>query len=189
MTDECLEMYYDTFDVIEGTQKNPYFIIFDAYTGMGKSYVTRALVKYGNFMVLNNDEVRMFLKVNGFPSELKEELQRDRLEKLLDLGNNCIIDSCACHNFQEKKAYYDSLEYKYYVIQLKCREEVVKERLSKRKVDGINFSTATFDDYLWMKDNVSRIDDKYIDFLVDTEDDVEKQVIEILDKINRFFVK
>ena len=83
------------------------------------------------------------------------------------------MDSCSCHKWKEKKEYYDSLGYKYYIIRLVCDEEVVKNRLENR---ADNYSVATYKDYLWMKENVPHIDDSLIDFVIDTEKDVEEQV-------------
>ncbi len=93
------------------------------------------------------------------------------------------MDICFCHNWKEKKKYYDSLGYKYYIIRLVCSEEVVKERLSKRAKDDNNYSEAGFKDYLWMKENVPHVDDNLIDFTIDTEKDVEEQVIKFINQI------
>ena len=91
------------------------------------------------------------------------------------------MDSCFCHNWKDKKNYYDKLGYKYYIIRLKCSDKVVEERLEKRKDD---YSIAGYNDYIWMRENVTHVDDNLIDYEINTEENVEKQVIEFLNRIN-----
>ena len=62
-----------------------------------------------------------------------------------------------------KKAYYDSLGYKYYIIRLDCSDAVVEKRLQERVKNDDNYSEANYNDYLWMKNNVSHVDDDLID--------------------------
>lgn len=55
------------------------------------------------------------------------------------------------------------------MIRLKCNELIVKERLSSRVKDGTNYSIAIFNDYLWMKENATCIDDNLVDFTINAE--------------------
>lgn len=55
------------------------------------------------------------------------------------------------------------------MIRLKCSELIVKERLSSRVKDGANYSIANFNDYLWMKENASCVDDNLVDVTINTE--------------------
>lgn len=184
MKEEIIKKFFEDFP-ITGTKKDkPYVILFDAKTGMGKSTVARTIAKYDSSIILNNDEIRKWLKDNNLDSSLKDELQTKRLEKLLDNNISCIHDSCFCHNWEKKKKYYDDKNIKYYIIRIECSEETVKERLKTRTVDGINFSTATFNDYLWMKENVSNVPDEYINFTINTESEIEKQVLDFLKQNN-----
>ena len=61
MTTELLEKFKQNFPIPKGKNENPYIILFDAYTGMGKSTVARVLTKHLEAIILNNDEVRNFL--------------------------------------------------------------------------------------------------------------------------------
>ena len=112
-----------------------------------------------------------------------KKLQKIRLEQLLQNNNSCILDSCFSHNYKDKLNYYKSLGYKYYIIRLVCNENIIKERLEKRKLDGINYSTANYNDYLWMKNNVTKVDDDLIDFVINTEENIEEQVKLFVNKI------
>lgn len=174
------------FPINNGDKKEPYIILFDAFTGQGKSYVSKIISKLDNSIILNNDEVRNWLNDYSDKSNMKSELQRYRLELLLKNGNSCIMDSCFSHNWKDKKKYYDNLGYKYYIIRLICDDEIVKKRLDNR-ID--NYSIANYNDFLWMKENVSKVNDELIDYEINTEKDVEIQVKNFLNKFNLINLK
>lgn len=180
---EIKEKFIEDFPIPKGNKNKPYIILFDAYTGMGKSTVAREISKYDDSIILNNDEVRSWLKDYNDTTNLKDELQKYRLELLLKNNNSCIHDSCFCHNWKEKIKYFEQLGYRYYIIRLICDEKIIKQRLEKRTLDGINYSVADYNGYLWMKENVSRVDDELIDFTINTEKDIFSQVSEFLNNI------
>ena len=62
-------------------------------------------------------------------------------------------------------------------------EEIVKERLEKRTVTKDNASIATFNDYLWMKENTKRVPVELIDFTINTAEDIDSQITEIVNKL------
>ena len=170
------------FPIIKGNKSNPYIILFDAYTGMGKSTVAKEIAKRDNSVILNNDQIRDFLNDYNDSTNLKKELHNYRLKLLLQNNNSCICDSCFCHNWKEKIKYYNKLKYKYYIIRLECSESIIKKRLSNRIKDGDNYSMANYNDYLWMKENVTLVDDNLVDFTINTEENIEEQVIEFINK-------
>ena len=176
------ERFITDFPIHIGNKKEPYIILFDAYTGQGKSYVSKIISNIDKSVILNNDEIRNWLNDYTDKNNLRNELQRYRLELLLKNNNSCILDSCFCHNWKDKKAYYDSLGYKYYIIRLDCSDAVVEKRLQERVKNDDNYSEANYNDYLWMKNNVSHVDDDLIDFVINTEKDVESQVKEFYNK-------
>ncbi len=179
---KTLKEFVKEFPIHKGKKEKPYIILLDGYTGMGKTTVSKELAKQDNSIILNNDEVRAFLNDYKDTTNLKDELQKYRLKRLLLNKNSCICDSCLCHNYQEKLEYYKSLGYPYYIIRLDCSEEVVKERLEKRVVNKDNASIATFNNYLWMKENVERVPLELIDFTINTEEDIKLQVKEFISK-------
>ena len=184
MSEEIINKFLNDFPIKGTTKEIPYVILFDAKTGAGKSTVAQIIAKYDKSIILNNDEVRQWLKINNLDSSLKDELQRLRLEKLLDNNISCIQDSCFCHNWKKKKKYYDDNNIKYYIIRISCSDDIIKERLKTRKLDGINFSTATFDDYLWMKENIKNVPDEFINFIINTEEEIIPQVLDFLKQNN-----
>lgn len=185
MTTELLEKFKQNFPIPKGKNENPYIILFDAYTGMGKSTVARVLTKHLEAIILNNDEVRNFLNDYQDQSTLKDQLQKYRLEELLKNGNNCIHDSCFCHNYKTKLEYYKQLGYKYYIIRLECSDKTVEERLNKRTLDVVNYSIADYNGYLWMKENVERVPLNLVDFTINVEEELEPQVIRIVESIKK----
>ncbi len=177
---KVLKEFLKEFPIIKGKKEKPYIILLDAYCGMGKTTVAKEIQKQEGSVILNNDEVRKFLNDYQDHTNLKDNLQRYRLEKLLENKNSCICDSCLCHNYEEKIKYYKSLGYPYYIVRLDCREEIVKERLEKRVVNNDNVSSATYNHYLWMKENIKRVPLELIDFTINTEENIELQVKEFL---------
>ena len=180
---ELKEKYIKEFPIPKGDKKEPYLIVFDAYIGQGKSTVSKIISKHDKSVIMNNDELRNWLDDYVNP-DILYELQWYRLDLILKNNNSCILDSCSLKNWDYNKKYIDSLGYKYYVIRLVCDEDIIRERLSSRTKDGINFSIATYEDYLDMKKTYSRIDDSLISFTIDTGKDIEPQVIEFLNKYN-----
>lgn len=178
--------FINDFSIPKGTKNKPYIILFDAYTGMGKSTVSKKIAEKDKSVILNNDEVRDWLNDYDDSTDLKDELQKYRLELLLQNNNSCIYDSCFCHNWKEKIKYYDNLGYSYYIIRLECNEDVIKERLAVRIKDDNNYSIADFNGYLWMKENVECVDDGLIDFTIYTDRDIEEQIDTFLKKYNLY---
>lgn len=185
MNEKILEDFIKRFPIPKGSSKDPYIILFDAYTGMGKSTIALELAKKENAIILNNDEVRNFLNDYNDITNMKDSLQRYRLEKLLENNNNCIYDSCFCHNYESKLEYFKNLGYKYFIVRIDCSDKTVEERLAKRTVNEINYSIADYNGYLWMKNNVKRVPLELIDFVINNERELEPQIKKLLDYVHK----
>ena len=61
--------------------------------------------------------------------------------------------------------------------------DIVEERLKHRTVTKDNYSIATFDDYLWMKENVQRAPMELIAFTIDTSQEIEPQVLKFVHEV------
>ena len=181
--EEILKDFLKEFPITEGKAKRPHIILLDGYTGMGKTTVAKCIQKYHPAVILSNDEVRYFLNDYQDRSDLKNFLQRYRLEKLLENHNHCIYDSCFCNHYKEKIKYFNKLGYPYYIIRIECPKEIVEERLKHRTVTKDNYSIATFDDYLWMKENVQRAPMELIAFTIDTSQEIEPQVLKFVHEV------
>lgn len=185
MSQKIIDDFIKRFPISKGNSKDPYIILFDAYTGMGKSTIALELAKHEDVIILNNDEVRNFLNDYNDKTNMKDSLQRYRLEKLLENNNNCIYDSCFCHNYESKLEYIKNLGYKYFIFRIDCSDEVVENRLAKRTVNGINYSIADYNGYLWMKNNVKRVPLELIDFIINNEKELEPQIIKLIEYIHK----
>lgn len=162
--EELLKSFLEKIPLTEGTARMPCIILLDGYTGMGKSTVAKCIQKHYPVVNFNNDEVREFLGDYQDASGLKNELQ----------------DNCLCHNYQEKLSYIKGLGCPFYIIRLECPENIIEERLQNRKVDEHNHSIATFHDYLWMKENISRVPLSLIDFVIETDKDLDFQALRFI---------
>lgn len=176
------EKFIKDFPIIKGNKKEPYIITFDAYTGQGKSYISKIISKYDNSIIVNNDDLRHWLNDYSKTNDLLYDLQKYRINELLKNNNSIILDSCSCVNWDYKKEYLDKSGYKYYIIRLECNDNTVKERINKRLTEDNNTSHGTYEDYIWMKENVSHIDN--VDYIIDTSKDIEEQVLDFLNKYN-----
>ena len=176
------EKFLKDFPIIKGNKKEPYLIIFDAYTGQGKSYISKIISKYDNSIIVNNDDLRHWLNDYSKVNDLLYELQKYRIKELLKNNNSIILDSCSCVNWDIKKEWLDNSGYKYYIIRLECNDNTVKERINSRSKDINSTSHGTYEDYICMKENVSHIDN--IDYIINTEENIEEQVLDFLNKYN-----
>lgn len=185
MNEEIINEFIKRFPVPKGNSKDPYIILLDAYTGMGKSTVALEIAKHENVVILNNDAVRNFLNDYEDKTNTKDKLQKYRLEKLLENNNNCIYDSCFCHNYESKLEYFKSLGYKYFIVRIDCSDKTVEERLKNRTLNADNYSIANYDDYLWMKNNVKRVPLDLIDFTINNEEELGPQINALINYINQ----
>lgn len=185
MNEKLVDDFIKRFPIPKGNSKNPYVILFDAYTGMGKSTIALEIAKHENAIILNNDEVRNFLNDYDDKTNMNDSLQKYRLEKLLENNNNCIYDSCFCHSYESKLEYFKNIGYKYFIVRIDCSDKTVEERLANRTVNGINYSIADYNGYLWMKNNVKRVPTELIDFVINNEQELEPQIMKLIDYIHK----
>ena len=52
----------------------------------------------------------------------------------------------------------------------------------KRNINNDDYSKGSYNDYMWMKKNVSNVDNNLIDYVINTEEDVEEQVLDFFNK-------
>ncbi len=185
MNKELIDDFIKKFPIPKGNVKNPYIILFDGYTGMGKSTIAKEFVKLEDAIILNNDEVRNFLNDYHDKNNTKDELQKYRLHKLLENNNNCICDSCFCHNYESKLKFYNSLGYKYFIIRIECSDKTIEKRLNNRKWSNATYSRANYNDYLWMKENVKRVPQNLIDFTINNNAELVSQLKNIIECIHK----
>ena len=174
---KLFDAFLKEFPIPHGQNLHPFLVLFDAYIGMGKSTVAKALAPLIDAVIVNNDAVRDFLHEPRDVTNRKDILQEFRIKALLANHNNCICDSNLCTHNYRKLHLYESLGCKYYIVRLECPEEVVCERLEKRHAGAQNFySHATYADHLAMKAAVALLPADRIDFAIATDRDLFPQV-------------
>lgn len=168
--------FLNEFPIPVGKSLKPFIILFDAYSGMGKSTVSRKIAEYEDVVILNNDQVRRFINDIHDTTDLKNELQEMRLRLLFENNNNCVWDASFSHNYKDKLKLLKEIGYQLFIVRLICDEEIIKKRVDERVLDGVNFSLAPFSNYLWMKENIPLVPDNLIDFVIYTDQDIDSQV-------------
>lgn len=61
MTEQLIKDFIKKFPISGEQKETPYIILFDAFTGMGKSTVSKKIQELEHSTILNNDEVRNWL--------------------------------------------------------------------------------------------------------------------------------
>lgn len=168
------------FRVADGNKSQPYLILFDAYIGYGKSYISHLISKLDNSIIVDNNEVRYVLNdYSDEKAEIWRDLQRKRIQNLLKSGHSVIVDNCLTISTEKKLDFIRSLGYPFYIIRLDIDESTLKRRLNKRKLDPPEqYSVINYQDAVAVRDNNQnkRLPDYLIDYSIDSNKNVEQQV-------------
>lgn len=174
------------FKITQGHKTQPYLILFDAYIGYGKSYISHLISQLDKSIIIDNNEVRYVLNdYNDDKAEIWHDLQNERIKNLLAAGNSLIIDECLPINPQKKLDFIRSLGYPFYIIRLDISENVLKKRLHNRKLDPPKqYSVINYRDATAIRDNShgQRLPDYLIDYAIDSDKNVEQQVNDFVAK-------
>lgn len=128
---------------------HPAIVIIFGLPGTGKTYLSEKLAENLGAIHLNTDKIRHKLhKTNQYDKETKnyiyEEMQQE-MEQHLQHKNTVIVDGTFYQKSKRKKFIQTAEKYKtpVFLIQLKARESIVKDRLNKSR----KYSKADFDIY------------------------------------------
>jgi len=172
-------------------------IVFAGFSGTGKSYLAKKLKDILNCPYLNSDIVRkQIARVNpvnhfyekygkGLYSPKMTELTYDfLLKKANDLSKKekfVIIDATFTSIEMQKKLIQSNLDYKFFWCY--APDEVVKERLERRKNERENVSDATYEIYLKQKENFKglTIPEERLYKICTAEENALEKIMEILE--------
>ncbi len=164
----------------------PVLIMLSGLPGTGKSYLARRLVERLPFVILETDFVRKALfkppTYSAEESGLVYRVCHELIEKLLKKGVRVIFDATNLVEFQREKVY--RLAYrtgaKLIIVQTVAPEEVVRERLERRKAKPKphDLSDADWKVYKRMSRRQQRIPRQHI--TIDTTGDIDKAVRKII---------
>lgn len=168
------------FRVADGNKTQPYLILFDAYIGYGKSYVSHLISKLDQSIIVDDNEVRYVLNDYGDnKAEIWHDLQKKRIHHLLHTGHSVIVDDCLTIDTNEKLSFIRSLGCPFYIIRLDISEDILKRRLNRRKLDPPEqYSVINYQDATAIRDNNQnkRLPDYLIDYAIDTDSHIKEQV-------------
>jgi predicted kinase len=177
-------------------------IIILGLPGTGKSYLAKALLKSlaKPPIYLSTDRIRRTLfdfshhQYVPFGDKLYTQEKRDLVynalylvvEVLLDQQLSVMVDGT--FYAQTKRAplikICQQLNQKYFIIKTICSEDLVKQRIHKRRTQGNNASDADFDIYLEIKNRFETIDKPYLE--IDTGKDLQIVLKEVTSYIANF---
>lgn len=191
--EELLELVVRDIPIIK--QEKVYGIAFIGLPGVGKTTVANKLSEKMGLYITANDKIRRLLEGLGYDVEheyrtLVESLANDRTKYMLKNGVSMIIDAnmngfyeMALNNFYE----YDA---KLFFIKLECSEEVILDRIDKRLVNKElnNYSKAGRESYFANKEKfkLKPFPEKLIFATINTEDNIDSQIDEVVDRLLKF---
>ncbi len=176
------------------TTVEPALIVLSGLPGTGKSYLSRILAQRLAAVIVESDRVRKTLSspptYSAEESELVHRICRIVASMLLQRGASVIYDATNLVEFQREMIYHlaDKSGAKLVIVQTVAPEEVVHERLERRKLheNADDISDADWRIYQSMRhgiDKGSRFSRNFI--IVDTTGDSDENVARILRVIRK----
>jgi dephospho-CoA kinase len=136
--DQILEKFMATVQV-EGNNTKEFFILtFLGLPGSGKSTVAYTLAKRLNLYVCSGDEIRRFLNRHGLRGivpkpALDYRIAKARTDLMLSKRVSHVIDGDIIRFINEIRERAAKVGAKVYVISIECPDEILLQRLEKRK--------------------------------------------------------
>jgi hypothetical protein len=171
---------------MEAPSKNPKLIVICGLQGTGKTTVARMIIKkFKKGVLLRTDKIRR--KLFKEPKYTEEEMQKVYDEMLLETkkaikeGKVVVLDATFARAKNRKKVELIAKEsnVELTIIEVKCKEEVVRERIKRRKGDA---SRAGYNQYLQYKKIFDPIKEEHI--IIDNSgsfDDLKSQIKKIFE--------
>ncbi len=142
-------------------------IVLAGLSGSGKSYIGKKLKEYFNCPYLNSDKIRKDIAHINSSTHIYEKFGKglyspkmtertysfllNKAKKLLEKEKYVIIDATFSNIDMQKKLINSEMDYIFFWFY--APDEVIKERLEKRKKEKNNISDATWEIYLKQKEN------------------------------------
>lgn len=170
----------------------PYIICFIGGPGYGKSYLAKLISKRFNIPIVSNDKIRRLLESEGLDyknRDIVHKIEYAQIYNIIKNKSSVILDanSIRTHDVISKKA--DDYNIKCYFINLTCDEDTIIERLKYRETQfgkDDNYSRATYKYYYEYKECLKSIKfpKEKIFFEIKTDEDLDKQIDELFNRIN-----
>lgn len=144
----------------EGTRM---LVLVIGLPGSGKSTVARALASELKAKILRTDEIRKTMVQSPTYGEREKEIVYDAMlsaaGQLLENGENVILDATFYKEELRGRAknLAEKLKKKFFVIECRAHEEVIRKRMEKRKKSIKSLSDADFEVYKKLKEKFEPI--------------------------------
>lgn len=192
--EELLELI--VADIPITNEKNCYAIAFIAFPGSGKSTVAKKISEKTGLYITANDKIRRTLEGLGYDVEntdrkLVESLSNDRTKYMLENKTSMIIDANMQFFYQMAIDNFQNYNAKLYFVKLECSEDEILKRIDARALnlgkDSGELSRAGRETYYAQREkSLNNVFPQNIIFhTIDTEKELDSQVEELLDKINK----
>lgn len=192
--DELFEKFIKTINIPAQNTKQLFSIGLIGLTGSGKSTVAKMIGEKLNLFVGSNDSIRRFLNDEGFPGEnpnqeMLQKIAEKASEFLYENKISHIIDADLIKFHENAKENAQNHKAKFYLIFVKCPEEIIFKRLEERNEKILqnpasNLSRVGKEEYLKRKklhDELGLPEDIF--FTIDNSENLSKQVDDLAAKL------
>ncbi len=193
--EKLLADFIRMINVQPGNDKKLFLLGFIGLNGVGKSYVAEKIAKRLNLYVANNDSIRRFLNKNGFEGaspaqQLVQKIAESSTKYLFENNISHIIDADLIEFFGIAQKNADEYGAKLFIIHLICPEEIILKRLEDRNLEIKNNSTSNLsrvgtERYFERKKMHESMPLPKIFFTINTSDDVDSQVDDLIEKLKK----
>jgi len=164
----------------------PVLFMISGLPGTGKSYLSRRLAERVSAVIIETDRIRKTLfdppTYSAKESERVHRVAHQLIERLLRKGVRVIFDATNLVEFQRETVYHiaDRLGAKLVIIRTTAPEEVVRERLARRKerIDEQDVSDADWNVYKRMRRRQQGFRRNFL--VIDTSDDIDAAIAKII---------
>ena len=173
------------------TTAYPVLLMLSGLPGAGKTYLAGRIGQRVSFVMVESDRVRKTLfpkpTYSGQESSLVHRTCHIVVERLLSRGVNVIYDATNLVEFHRRFVYHlaDKLRVKLLVVKVVAPEEVIRERLERRKEKPSpgDASDASWEVYQRMRPTEEPIERPHL--VIDTSRDMDEAVARALRQLRR----
>ncbi len=193
---KLIDDFIKTVPITDPNSKELFVVGFVGPTGCGKSFVAGKIAEKLNLYISSNDRIRRFLNNLGFEGDhpLQQVVEKTSIattEYLLKNKISHIIDADLIRVHESAKQRMESFGAKLYIIEIVCPEEIILERIKKRRENiesnrENNFSRGTVEDYFERKQMHDSLKKPEFFFSIDTSIDVDSQVNNLISKLKEY---
>lgn len=190
---QLIDSFIKTIKIKSSNTKELFTIGFVGIVGSGKSFVAQKISEKLNLYIASNDKIRRFLNSLGFEGDhpLQRVVRKTSLavtKYLFENNMSHIIDADLIEFYKNAEKIADEFQSNLYIIEIKCPEKIILDRLEKRSKNlENNLSRAGKEKYFERKElhNLLSKSKPEIFFRIDTSKNVDSQIDELILKFKK----